>query len=46
MPCRISFHRALKMAKKEYPNRSIEDQKKIAKGIQLKSKYKKLKRMI
>ena len=47
MPCKISFHRALKLAKKEYPNRSFDDQRKIAKGIQMKStKYRKYKRMI
>lgn len=48
MPCKISFHRALKLAKKEYPNRSQEDQRKIAKGIQIKSerKPKKFKRIV
>ena len=44
MPCKISFHRALKLAKKEYPDKSMEDQRKIAKGIQIKSG--KFKRMI
>lgn len=47
MSCLMSFQRALKLAKREYPDRTIDDQRKIAKGIQMRSnKTKKFKRLI
>jgi len=48
MPCkRMSFSRALKIAKEEYPIRSEDSQRKIAKGIQMRSvKTKKFKRIV
>jgi hypothetical protein len=47
MACkRMTFRKALKLAQKEYPYRHIDDQRKIAKGIQIRStKVRKFKRM-
>ena len=43
----MSFSRALKIAKKEYPSRSKDSQRKIAKGIQIRSvKIKNFKRIV
>jgi hypothetical protein len=48
MTCgRMTFSRALKLAKREYPDRSTGDQRKIAKGIQIIStKVRKFKRLV
>jgi len=43
---KMTFTRALKIAKRDYPHRSEKDQKRIASGIVKKSKSKKMRRLL